>query len=337
MSCKLIAGAAGVLLLGAAASAGLAQAQDRDRGQGGAVREAPQRAAPQRSAPRAERSRPQAQPRAQRAPERRAVQRPQAQPKAQRAQRSQQQQQQRVERRQREQKQSVERQQREQTQRAERQQREQQKQAAPKQTDRPASQQALTPERSGPQQVNRIQASNEQRKGVRERLFRERRIDRITKRDFRAKVAIGSRVDRRHHRHLHRLTPAILAFAPIYAGYSYLVVDDDICIVDPATYYVVDVIPSSVEYAAGSSRPQLVLSAEDMRFIHASVPKDRPVDVRIRLALGAEIPGPIDLERFPGGVIDRVPQIEGYRYIVVEDDVVIVDPNDRLVALVITE
>ena len=146
------------------------------------------------------------------------------------------------------------------------------------------------------------------------------------------------RVDRRHHRHLHRLTPAILAFAPIYAGYSYLVVDDDICIVDPATYYVVDVIPSTVEYAGGgSSRPQLVLSAEDMRFIYASVPKDRPVDVRIRLALGAEIPRPIDLERFPGGVIDRVPQIEGYRYIVVEDDVVIVDPNDRSVALVITE
>ena len=36
-------------------------------------------------------------------------------------------------------------------------------------------------------------------------------------------------------------------------------------------------------------------------------------------------------------MIDRVPQLEGYRYIVVEDDVVIVDPNDRSVALVITE
>jgi hypothetical protein len=146
------------------------------------------------------------------------------------------------------------------------------------------------------------------------------------------------RIDRRYHRHLHRLTPAILAFAPIYAGYSYLVIDDEICIVDPATYYVVDVIPSTVEYAGGgSSRPQLVLSAEDMRFIYASVPKDRPVDVRIRLALGAEIPARVDLERFPGGVIDRVPQVEGYRYIVVEDDVVIVDPRDRSVALVITE
>ena len=341
MSCKLIAGAAGVLLLGAAASAGLAHAQDRDRGQGGAVREAPQRAAPQRAAP--QRAAPQrSAPRAERS-------RPQAQPKAQRAQRSQQQQQQRVERRQRDQKQSVERQKREQTQRAERQQRgqqkavqqrqrEEQKQAAPKQTDRPAGKQALTPERSGPQQVNQLQATNEQRKGVRERIFRERGVDRITKKDFRERVAVGVRIDRRHHRHLHRLTPAILAFAPIYAGYSYLVVDDDICIVDPATYYVVDVIPSTVEYAGGgSSRPQLVLSAEDMRFIYASVPKDRPVDVRIRLALGAEIPRPIDLERFPGGVIDRVPQIEGYRYIVVEAEVVIVDPNDRSVALVITE
>ena len=132
-------------------------------------------------------------------------------------------------------------------------------------------------------------------------------------RDFRAKVAIGSHIDRRHRRHVHRLTPAILAFAPIYAGYSYLVVDDEICIVDPETYYVVDVIPSSVEYAAGPSRPQLALSAEDMAFIYASVPKDRPVDVRVRLALGAEVPVSVDLERFPGGVIDRVPQLESYQ------------------------
>ena len=172
---------------------------------------------------------------------------------------------------------------------------------------------------------------------MRDRIFRERSVDRIKGRDFRAKVIVGTHIEQRHRRHLHRLTPAILAFAPIYAGYSYLVVDDEICIVDPATYYVVDVIPSSAEYAAGPSRPQLVLSAEEMGFIYASVPKDRPVDVRVRLALGAEVPGRVDLELFPGGVIDRVPQVESYRYIVVADDVVIVDPRDRSVALVITE
>jgi Protein of unknown function (DUF1236) len=364
MSTKLIAGAAAVVLLGTAMSAGLAQAQDRDRGprgggEGGPARAAPaERAAPQQSAPRVERS----QPRAERAPERRAVERPQRverqrEQNVQRAERRQRDQQQRVERNQREQSQRAARQQREQTQRAERQQREQtqraerqqreQKQNAERQqreqqqksAEQRRNDQGKQAERnqSGPQRVNQLQATNEQRKGVRDRIFRERGVDRISKRDFRERVAVGVRIDRRHHRHLHRLTPAILAFAPIYAGYSYLVVDDEICIVDPATYYVVDVIPSTVEFAGRSSRPQLVLSAEDMRFIYASVPKDRPVDVRIRLALGAEIPGRVDLERFPGGVIDRVPQVDGYRYIVVEDDVVIVDPNDRAVALVITE
>jgi Protein of unknown function (DUF1236) len=362
MNRKLIAAAAGVLLLGAGA-AGLAQAQDRDGrgrggggGGGGAAREAP-RAQPQRAAPRVERSQPRVE-RSQPRVERRAVERPQRERAQQvqrprernveRAQRSQRQQQQQVERKKRDQQQSTERQQRETRQRAERQQRhdqqaterrqrEQQKQASPKQDARPEGKQAGSPDRDGPQRVNRVQASDEQRKGVRDRIFSERKVDRIRARDIRAKVAIGSHIDRRHRRHVHRLTPAILAFAPIYAGYSYLVVDDEICIVDPETYYVVDVIPSSVEYAAGPSRPQLVLSAEEMAFIYASVPKDRPVDVRVRLALGAEVPVSVDLERFPGGVIDRVPQLESYGYVVVEGDVVIVDPRDRAVAFVITE
>jgi Protein of unknown function (DUF1236) len=362
MDRKLIVAAAGVLLLGAAA-AGFAQAQDREPrgrsgggGEGGAVREAP-RAAPERAAPRVERSQPRVE-RSEPRVERRAVERPQRERPQQvesqrernveRAERRQRDQQQQVERRQRDQKQQVERRQREQQQRAERQQREQkqaaerrqreqQKQVSPKQNDRPEGKEARSAEQAGPQQVNRIQASNEQRKGVRDRIFRERSVDRIRARDFRARVVVGTHIEQRHRRHVHRLTPAILAFAPIYAGYSYLVVDDEICIVDPATYYVVDVIPSSVEYAGGSSRAQLALSAQQMSFIYASVPKDRPVDVRIRLALGAEIPGRVDLERFPVSVIDRVPQVESYRFIVVEDDVVIVDPQDRSVALVITE
>ena len=216
-----------------------------------------QRAAPQRSAPRAERSQPQAQPRAQRL---RSVERAAARrrsrkrngPSAASSSNSSASSASRAARRAAAARAD---------QRAERQQREQtatcrapaaraaEAGCAEAATGPTRPSRRAHPERSGPQRVNRIQASNEQRKGVRDRIFRERRVDRITKRDFRARVAIGSRIDRRHHRHLHRLTPAILAFAPIYAGYSYLVVDDDICIVDPATYYVVDVIPSSVEYA----------------------------------------------------------------------------------------
>jgi hypothetical protein len=178
-------------------------------------------------------------------------------------------------------------------------------------------------------------ASNEQRVRVRQAIFRERGLERISRRDFGANVVIGARVARRHH--LHRLTPAIIAFAPAYRNYDYVVVEDTICIVNPDTYVVVDVIPASVEYAEGSRPPQLALSAADMHFIYASVPRDRTADVRVRLALGAEVSAQVDLEGFPDSVVDRVPQIERYRYIVVDQDVVVVDPADRSVALVITE
>ena len=255
----------------------------------------PREQPPQRAAPRVERSQPRVE-RSEPRVERRAVERPQRE-RPQQVERQRERNVERAERRQRDQQQQVERRQREQKQQVERRQREQQQRlsassvsrsrlpsvASASSRSRPPRNRTIAlkasrraqPERAGPQQVNRIQASDEQRKGVRDRIFRERRVDRIRARDFRARVAVGTHIERRHRRHLHRLTPAILAFAPIYAGYSYLVVDDEICIVDPETYYVVDVIPSSVEYAAGPSRPQLALSAEEMEFIYASVPKDQ--------------------------------------------------------------
>jgi hypothetical protein len=205
----------------------------------------------------------------------------------------------------------------------------------------PNTNQARNREGQQAQQVNRLAASDEQRVRVRDGIFKEKGLHRISRKEFGGNVRIGGHVNRRHR--LYYLTPALLAFAPIYYGYRYLVVDDDICIVDPESYAIVDVIPASGQYAGsepyggGGSRPQLALSSEDMHFIYASVPKDRMADVRIRLALGAEVPGRVELQDFPGGVVDRVPQVQAFRYIVVENDVVIVDPNDRAVALVITE
>ena len=55
-------------------------------------------------------------------------------------------------------------------------------------------------------------------------------------------------------------------------------------------YTIIDVIPAGSQRADSPSRPQLALSADQMRFIFASVPKDRTANVRVRLALGAEAP-----------------------------------------------
>ena len=125
-------------------------------------------------------------------------------------------------------------------------------------------------------------------------------MQRIPRSQLNAALAIGSRIPRRHR--LYRFTPALLALAPMYAAYSYLVVDDTICVVDPDTYAIIDMIPGSVEEAASplSSQGALALSGEQMRCIYAGVPKDRArTDLRIRLALGAEIPRGVELFNFP--------------------------------------
>jgi hypothetical protein len=59
--------------------------------------------------------------------------------------------------------------------------------------------------------------------------------------------------------------------------------------------------------------------------------------VRVRLALGAEVPRDIELLEFPSDVMDQISDVRRYRFLVTGNDVVIVDPNDHAVELVINE
>ncbi|MEG9505428.1 MAG: DUF1236 domain-containing protein, partial [Methylorubrum extorquens] len=43
---------------------------------------------------------------------------------------------------------------------------------------------------------------------------------------------------------LHPLPPAILSVVPAYRGLQFILVGDDIVIIDPDTYEIVDVIPA---------------------------------------------------------------------------------------------
>jgi len=220
--------------------------------------------------------------------------------------------------------------------------RERPRQAQPKQVQ-PSAPKQVEPkqvERQGrerPQSVSRVQATDQQRREVRQRLFRERGADRVSGRQVNVRLAVGNRIPRHHRRHVHRFTPALLALVPLYAAYSYIIVDDTICVVEPDTYTIVDVIPGSIEQAGPTERqPFLALSASQMRCVYDSTPKDvARTDVRVRLALGAEIPPRVELFRFPEGAVACAPELAGLRYVVVDDDVVVVDPTDRAVALVI--
>jgi hypothetical protein len=130
-----------------------------------------------------------------------------------------------------------------------------------------------------------------------------------------------------------------LAIVPAYAAYRYLIVDDTICVVDPETYGIVDVIPSSIEQASSppTERSALALSGDQMRCIYSAIPKDQPrSNLHLRLALGAEIPRDVELFGFPEEGLACAPELAGYRYILVEDDVVIVDPIDYAIGAVIS-
>jgi uncharacterized protein DUF1236 len=172
----------------------------------------------------------------------------------------------------------------------------------------------------------RAQLNDQQRSEIRTKLHSSR----VEKARVEVNVNVGSRLPRSIR--LRPLPSAIIALAPAYRGHSYFVRDDDtIVVVDARSYVVVDVIPSGTR-AAGLS-----LSPDQMRFIYARVPKDRSVDIRVRLGLGAEVPPDVELLPFPPEVLARIPEVEGYRYVVANREVAIVDPKDNSIALVISE
>jgi Protein of unknown function (DUF1236) len=182
-------------------------------------------------------------------------------------------------------------------------------------------------------QGDRAQVTEQQRSGVREQLVKQGKVEKTR---INVTVNIGTTIPRSVR--LHTLPVVVFGLAPAYRGYSYIVLEDEtICIVDAGTYTIIDVIPAGSQRADRPSRAQLVLSADQMNFIIASVPKDRTTNVRVRLALGAEAPRDVELLAFPAEVLGRVPEVGRYRYIVAGGDVVIVDPNDNAVVLVINE
>ena len=57
--------------------------------------------------------------------------------------------------------------------------------------------------------------------------------------------------------------------------------------------------------------------------------------MRLRLALGAELPGDVELYEFPAIVLDRISRLRNHRFLVAERQIIIVDPRHRSIALVI--
>ena len=221
---------------------------------------------------------------------------------------------------------------------AERQRAEEQKRAAEQNRAPKRPDQALRPGTNQP-----ISARHEQLRQERAKLSTDQRTrlrlsftvnrDRITRVHFTRRI--GTRIPRSVR--LFAVPAAVLAILPYYRDYRYVVEEDTICIVDPETYEIVDVLDDGTY--APSTRPQvaeLTLTNRERSLVLDSIPPDFPqTRLRLRLALGAEIPPSIELYEFAPLVRDQVPKLRDFRFVVSEDQLVIVAPQDRSIALVL--
>ena len=143
---------------------------------------------------------------------------------------------------------------------------------------------------------------------------------------------VGHRVPRQVR--LYPVPSDVIAIFPYYRDYSYFVIGEEIC-VDPRTYEVVDVIDEGYPISRLQTA-RLSLSAAQIGVVRDSIARDVPdTNIHVRLALGAEIPDGVMLQEFPAIVVDRAPQLQDYRFLLAADEIVIVDPRDRSIALVI--
>jgi hypothetical protein len=199
--------------------------------------------------------------------------------------------------------------------------------------DAPARDKAAATERSGSAQ--RVQIAEEKRTNIHQTILKERNVNRVTNVNF--SINIGTRVPRSVR--LEVLPATVITIVPEYRSYRYFVVDDQICIVEPATYEIVEVIRVSDRTATRDNRggsARLVLTEQEKDILL------REVDLRDGSTLGlgaltegAEVPRDMSLKTFPTTVVQQVPKVRDYKFITAENRLAIVDPRGSKVELVI--
>jgi Protein of unknown function (DUF1236) len=208
-----------------------------------------------------------------------------------------------------------------------------------RQADKKSDEPPVAEKREGPRAAandevrrKRLKLSVEQRVRLRSSFNINR--GRVTNVRFARRV--GTRIPRSIR--LIAMPAAVYAVFPDYRSYSYVVVEDDIYIVDPATYEIVDVIdedgppsPSGAPQVA-----QLTLTAAERALVLDSIPPGFPeAEVSLRLALGGEVPSRVELHEFAPVVLDTVPKLRDFRFVLAQGMVAIVDPEDRSIELVL--
>ena len=183
----------------------------------------------------------------------------------------------------------------------------------------------------------RTQVTEQQRTNITQTLTNERQLNRVSKVNF--SLNIGTRVPRSVH--LVALPASVVAIVPGFRSYQYFVADERVCIVDPRTYEIVEVIEISSSRTAGTPSTtiaRLILTEEEKEIILSEVDLRSGSTLGLgALTEGAEMPRRAELRELPDVVVQKVPKVREFRYVAAEGRVALVDPQSYKVAVVIEQ
>ena len=181
--------------------------------------------------------------------------------------------------------------------------------------------------------ANQVQLTEEKRTNVGQTLGKETNLNRAT--NVNVSVNIGTRLPRSVR--LVALPATIIAIVPEYRTYRYVVINDQVCIVEPNTFEIVEVIPVSGHTASRSGHAErLVLTEEERTIILREVDAGGGSTLGLgAIAEGADVPRDARVQAFPDVVVQKVPKVKGYKFFTAENRVAIVDPQSSKVQLVL--
>jgi hypothetical protein len=130
----------------------------------------------------------------------------------------------------------------------------------------------------------------------------------------------------------------IVEVMPQYRGYNFFVVRDEIAIVDPATYKIVDVLPrTGRSTAAAPASRRTTFSDRDREVIRKHARSSR-IEQRTtgsatstRVRVGERLPDSVEIRSFPDEVYRESPALREYRYIERDNRTYVVEPRERTI------
>jgi hypothetical protein len=150
-------------------------------------------------------------------------------------------------------------------------------------------------------------------------------------------VAVGTVIPRNVR--MQPLPADIVQVVPQYRGYNFVVVRDEIVIIEPSSYKIAAVLPRSGGRAAAAPVPaqkKAKFSNRERQVMRSHMRTSRQgtttgSSARAQVRVGDQVPDTIELREFPSTVYRTVPTVREYRYIDMDNRSYLVEPRGRTI------